>query len=153
MKAVLASGIRSMSLSWIAAQPRMLDPSMPKPSSNLSRSNSPIGYETWCCRLGISVNLRSSCLASLVFANSKTSCGLIIPPGGDFSGIAAAADCEQDNECARAGSSRSQPRLFLPAAHEGVNGLQPTPKLRQQFETQGIRPVRQRLLGPVVDFH
>ena len=25
-----------MSLSWIAAQPRMLDPSMPKPSSKLS---------------------------------------------------------------------------------------------------------------------
>ena len=32
MNAVLASGISSMSLSLIAAQPRMLDPSMPNPS-------------------------------------------------------------------------------------------------------------------------
>ena len=32
MKAVVASGIKSMSLSLMAAQPRMLDPSMPKPS-------------------------------------------------------------------------------------------------------------------------
>jgi hypothetical protein len=31
MKAVAGSGISSMSLSLIAAQPRMLDPSMPKP--------------------------------------------------------------------------------------------------------------------------
>jgi hypothetical protein len=36
-------GIRSMSLSWIAAQPRMLDPSMPKPSSKLLSSSSLIG--------------------------------------------------------------------------------------------------------------
>ena len=36
MKAVVGSGISSMSLSLIAAQPRMLEPSMPKPSSNAS---------------------------------------------------------------------------------------------------------------------
>src|SRR5271157_1284053 len=40
MKAVFGSGIRSMSLSWIAAQPRILDPSMPKPSSKLLSSSS-----------------------------------------------------------------------------------------------------------------
>ena len=34
MKAVAASGISSISLSLIAAQPRMLEPSMPKPSVN-----------------------------------------------------------------------------------------------------------------------
>jgi len=39
------SGIRSISLSWIAAQPRMLDPSMPKPSSKLLSSSSPIGMK------------------------------------------------------------------------------------------------------------
>ena len=39
MKAVVGSGISSMSLSLIAAQPRMLEPSMPKPSSKVSSSS------------------------------------------------------------------------------------------------------------------
>jgi hypothetical protein len=46
MKAVVGSGISSMSLSWMAAQPRMLDPSMPKPSSKLLSSNWLMGYDT-----------------------------------------------------------------------------------------------------------
>ena len=43
INAVVGSGISSMSLSLIAAQPRMLDPSMPKPSSNELSSNWLIG--------------------------------------------------------------------------------------------------------------
>ena len=43
MNAVFGSGISSMSLSLIAAQPRMLDPSMPKPSSNELSVSSLIG--------------------------------------------------------------------------------------------------------------
>ena len=43
MNAVVGSGISSMSLSWIAAQPRMLEPSMPKPSSKLSSTSWLIG--------------------------------------------------------------------------------------------------------------
>ncbi len=34
MKAVEGSGMRSISLSLMAAHPRMLEPSMPNPSSN-----------------------------------------------------------------------------------------------------------------------
>ena len=40
---VEGSGIRSMSLSLMAAQPRMLDPSKPKPSSKELSSSSVIG--------------------------------------------------------------------------------------------------------------
>jgi hypothetical protein len=43
LNAVLGSGISSMSLSWIAAQPRMLEPSMPNPSSNEPMPSSLIG--------------------------------------------------------------------------------------------------------------
>ena len=43
MNAVFGSGISSMSLSLIAAQPRMLDPSIPNPSLNESSDSSLIG--------------------------------------------------------------------------------------------------------------
>jgi hypothetical protein len=43
MNAVDASGIKSMSLSLIAAHPRMLEPSIPKPSWNDSSDSSVMG--------------------------------------------------------------------------------------------------------------
>src|ERR1017187_3723294 len=43
MSAVVGSGTSSMSLSLMAAQPRMLEPSMPKPSSKLLSVSSPMG--------------------------------------------------------------------------------------------------------------
>ena len=52
MKAVVGSGMSSMSLSLIAAQPRMLEPSMPKPSSNELSSSSLMGYEMCCSSPG-----------------------------------------------------------------------------------------------------
>src|SRR5215472_8188697 len=62
----------SMSLSWIAAQPRIDEPSMPKPSSNDDSENCSMGNDTWCHRPGRSVKRRSSSLAPFFFANSST---------------------------------------------------------------------------------
>ena len=47
--AVVGSGISSMSLSWICWKPRMLEPSKPMPSMNMSSSSSLTGIEK-CCR-------------------------------------------------------------------------------------------------------
>src|SRR6266700_7160921 len=69
---VEGSGMRSMSLSLIAAQPRMDEPSMPNPSSKEASVSCPIVYETCCHRPGKSVKRRSSSLAPFFFANSRT---------------------------------------------------------------------------------
>src|SRR5215831_17223596 len=68
----------SMSLSWIAAQPRMDEPSMPKPSSNDDSENCSMGKETWCQSPGRSVKRRSSSLAPFFLANSSTVLGSVL---------------------------------------------------------------------------
>src|SRR5579883_3671611 len=73
MNAVEGSGIISMSLSLIAAQPRMLEPSMPKPSSNELSSSMLIGCEMCWLKPGRSVKRRSICRASFFLANSMAS--------------------------------------------------------------------------------
>ena len=60
MKAVDGSGMTSMSDSLIACQPRMLEPSNPRPSSNMSASNLSAGIEKCCQVPGKSTNLKST---------------------------------------------------------------------------------------------
>src|SRR5215470_14468315 len=64
-----------MSLSWMAAQPRMDEPSIPKPSSKDDSDNCSIGNETWCHSPGRSVKRRSSSLARFFLAKSSTALG------------------------------------------------------------------------------
>ena len=52
MKAVSGTGLTSMSDSLIACQPRMLEPSKPKPRSKVSSSSSRAGTEKCCHRPG-----------------------------------------------------------------------------------------------------
>ena len=52
MTAVLGSGIRSMSDSWISWNPRIDDPSNPSPSSNASSLSSCAGEEKCCIKPG-----------------------------------------------------------------------------------------------------
>src|SRR3990172_3278328 len=75
--AVVGSGITSMSLAWIACQPRMDEPSKPKPSSKDDSSSCPIGKEKCCHRPGQSVNLRSTMTTPLRFASSSTCLGFM----------------------------------------------------------------------------
>ena len=63
--AVDASGIRIMSLSAIPCQPRIEEPSKPRPSSNAASSNEPIGSVTCCHVPSRSQNFRST-IAALV---------------------------------------------------------------------------------------
>src|SRR6266849_3143453 len=66
-----------MSLSWIAAQPRIDEPSMPKPSSNEDAASCSVGKEIWCQSPGRSVKRRSSILAPFFCANSRTNLGSV----------------------------------------------------------------------------
>src|ERR1051326_755405 len=74
-----ASGISSMSDSWMAPQPRIDEPSMPKPSSNDASLNWSMGYETWGHRPGRSGKRRSRTFTSLSFTNFMISLGSAIP--------------------------------------------------------------------------
>ena len=77
MNAVLGSGIISMSLSLIACQPRIEEPSKPMPSSKVPSSISPIGYEQCCQMPGQSVNRRSTISTLFFLAYSSTSFAFI----------------------------------------------------------------------------
>jgi hypothetical protein len=77
ISAVAGSGITSMSLAWIACQPRIEDPSKPKPSSKEDSSSSCSGTEKCCHRPGQSVNLRSTITTLFFFATSSTCFGFI----------------------------------------------------------------------------
>jgi len=59
-KAVVGSGISSMSLSLIAWNPRMEEPSNPSPSSKIAASKSLAGHEKCCHVPGKSQNLTST---------------------------------------------------------------------------------------------
>src|SRR5688500_2931763 len=72
IKAVLGSGMASMSEASMDFQPRMDDPSHPKPSSNTSSVNSAIG-QLKCCQVPkVSTNLMSTILAPFFFPISIT---------------------------------------------------------------------------------
>ena len=76
---VVASGTRSMSLSWISWKPRMLEPSKPVPSTNKLGLSSPSGSVTCWNVPGTSVNFRSTIWMPLSWQNLITSSGLVNP--------------------------------------------------------------------------
>src|SRR4026208_2132408 len=74
------SGTSSMSDSWMAAQPRIEEASKPKPSSNLSSSNSPMGNVKCCQEPGRSVKRTDTNLAPSSEAYFKTDFGFMSSP-------------------------------------------------------------------------
>ena len=67
------SGIASMSDSWMPIQPRIDDPSKPRPSLNVPAFQSSMGKEQ-CCQLpSMSTNLRSTISAWWAFAKERKS--------------------------------------------------------------------------------
>ena len=74
--AVVGSGITSMSLSLIDCHPRMLEPSKPNPSSNVSSLNSAAGMWKCCIRPGKSMNRMSMNCTFSFLTSSITSLGL-----------------------------------------------------------------------------
>ena len=77
MKAVSGTGLTSMSDSLIACQPRMLEPSNPRPSSKVSSSISRGGTEKCCQRPGKSMNRRSTTSTFSSLMNFTTSAGVL----------------------------------------------------------------------------
>src|SRR3954471_6432893 len=76
MKAVEGSGIASMSDASIDFQPRIEEPSKPKPSAKTSSVNSAMG-QLKCCQVPkVSTNLTSTILAPCLRARSITLFGL-----------------------------------------------------------------------------
>src|SRR3954471_14296413 len=76
MKAVEGSGIASMSDASIDFQPRMEEPSKPKPSAKTSSVNSPMGQEKCCQVPKVSTNFTSTILAPCLRAISMTLLGV-----------------------------------------------------------------------------
>src|SRR5882757_9463992 len=72
MNAVLGSGIASMSEASILFQPRMEEPSKPKPSSKTSSVSSPMGTLKCCQVPKVSTNFTSTILAPCFLAESIT---------------------------------------------------------------------------------
>ncbi len=77
--AVSGWGTTSMSLSLIACQPRMLEPSKPRPSSKTSSSSLSTGMVKCCQSPGKSMNRRSTAFTSFSRHSANTSFGVIIP--------------------------------------------------------------------------
>src|SRR2546423_3339636 len=76
IKALAGSGIASMSEASIDFQPRMEEPSKPKPSAKTSSVSSPMG-QLKCCQVPkVSTNLTSTILAPCLRAISMTLRGL-----------------------------------------------------------------------------
>ena len=75
--AVAASGMTSMSLAWIACQPRMELPSKPKPSSKELSSSWPMGTVKCCHIPGKSMNLKSANFAPFSLTIFMTSFGVM----------------------------------------------------------------------------
>ena len=69
-----------MSLSLIACQPRMLDPSKPSPSSKVSSSIVSAGTAKCCHTPGKSMNRMSTVLTSFSRINARTSFGVTDSP-------------------------------------------------------------------------
>ena len=76
--AVFGSGMASMSEASMLFQPRMLEPSKPRPSAKTSSVSSRMG-QLKCCQVPkVSTNLMSTILAPLLFANSITLLGVLM---------------------------------------------------------------------------
>src|SRR5437763_2580814 len=76
MKAVAGSGMASMSEASMDFQPRMEEPSKPRPSAKISSFNSSIG-QLKCCQVPkVSTNLISNILAPFFLAMSNTLLGV-----------------------------------------------------------------------------
>src|ERR1044071_8476499 len=83
MNAVTGSGMASMSDASMLFQPRMLEPSKPKPSAKTSSVSSLIG-QLKCCQVPkVSTNLMSTIFAPFFFAISITLLGVLM----DFSQV------------------------------------------------------------------
>src|ERR1043166_5440281 len=78
IKAVSGSGIASMSEASMLFQPRMLEPSKPRPSLKISSVNSRIGQLKCCHVPNVSTNLMSIILAPVFLANSSTLLGVLM---------------------------------------------------------------------------
>src|SRR6201993_1909816 len=75
--AVLGAGTTSMSLAWIGCQPRIDEPSNPRPSSNTLSSIS-LGGTVKCCQIPRkSLNFKSIATAFWSFMNLMTSFAVI----------------------------------------------------------------------------
>src|SRR6185295_7919086 len=78
MNAVAGSGMASMSEASIDFQPRIDEPSKPKPSSKTSSVSSPIGTLKCCQVPNVSTNFTSTILAPCFLALSITLFGVLI---------------------------------------------------------------------------
>src|SRR5215471_2886082 len=78
IKAVSGSGMASMSEASMLFQPRMLEPSKPRPSLKEASSISLIGMLKCCQVPKVSTNLTSTILAPFFFAISNTLLGVLI---------------------------------------------------------------------------
>src|SRR5713226_2284596 len=76
MNAVSATGMTSMSDSLIACQPRMLEPSKPRPSSKTASSRASAGIVKCCQSPGKSMKRRSTALTSFSRIRARTSFGV-----------------------------------------------------------------------------
>src|SRR5881394_1641628 len=82
MKAVSGSGMASMSEASMLFQPRIEEPSKPRPSLKMSSVSSRMG-QLKCCQVPkVSTNLMSIILAAVFFANSSTLLGVLMNGGG-----------------------------------------------------------------------
>src|SRR4029077_18834288 len=78
-QAVVESGTISKSLSLIAFQPRIDEPSNPDPSLNIPSVSSSTGIEKCCQVPSRSTNFKSTICTLVFFANSTASRGFIPP--------------------------------------------------------------------------
>ena len=78
--AVEGSGMSSMSDSSMVWNPRIEEPSKPRPSSKMSSLSSDTGMEKCCQRPGMSMKRRSMILTPFSFAIFNTSFGVILLP-------------------------------------------------------------------------
>ncbi len=85
--AVSGCGTRIMSLSLMACQPRMLEPSKPRPSSKMSSVSLFAGMVKCCQMPGKSMNRRSTALTSFSRHSAKTSLGFTVPSPIDQSNV------------------------------------------------------------------
>src|SRR5438105_3547972 len=93
--AVLATGSNSMSDSLIACQPRIEEPSKPKPCSKLSRVSSEIGQVVCCQSPGKSIKRRSMNSTFFSSQSLSTACGVI----GDLRKMVQEARKQQTISC------------------------------------------------------
>src|SRR5947208_2714917 len=78
MKAVAGSGMASMSDASMLFQPRIEEPSKPRPSAKDSSESSLMGMLKCCHVPKVSTNLMSTIFAPLFLANSSTLFGVLM---------------------------------------------------------------------------